>query len=80
MSIAEEGLRCLGRLGHRRQRTELQAEIYRQRTAIRLARTQLTELSREQPELRPTRAPRTRLEPESLVRTRPRERDLGLEL
>jgi hypothetical protein len=41
LSAAEEKLRGLGRLGHRRMRSELQAEIARQQAAIRLARKQL---------------------------------------
>ncbi|MDQ3090212.1 MAG: relaxase domain-containing protein [Actinomycetota bacterium] len=82
LSAAENELRGLGRLGRRRQRTELQAEISHQRTAIRLARTQLTKLPLERPEPRPTRAPWTRLESESrvLTRTCERTRELGLEL
>lgn len=77
---AERGLRGLGRLGRRRQRAELQAEIIHQRTAVRLARTQLTELPLEQPEQWPTRPPQTRLEPSLRLLTRTRDRELGLEL
>ena len=80
LSAAEEGLRGLGRLGRRRQRAELQAEICHQRTAVRLARTQLSELPLDQPEQRPTRTPRTRLQLEPRRITRTSERDLGLEL
>jgi conjugative relaxase-like TrwC/TraI family protein len=80
LSAAQKQLRDLGRLGRRRQRAELQAEIAHQRTVVRLARTQLTELPLEQPEPRPTRAPQTRLEPESRVHNRTYDRDLGLEL
>ena len=79
LSAAEEQLRGLGRLGRRRQRAELQAEIAHQRTVVRLARSQLTELPLKQPQLPATRASRTRLEP-SRVHTRTRDRDLGLEL
>ena len=80
LSTAQEQLRNLGRLGHRRQRAELQAEIAHQGTVVRLARTQVNQFPLEQLDRRPTRAPRTRLEPESRVRTRAPERDFGLEL
>ena len=80
LTAAQQQLRNLGRLGGRRQRAELQAEITHQRTVVRLARTQLTELPLERLDPRPTRAPRTHLELESRVRTRAPERDLGLEL
>jgi hypothetical protein len=80
LSAAQEQLRNLGRLGRRRQRGKLQAEISHERTVVRLARTQLTEVPLEQPERRPTRPPRTGRERDSHMQTRSRERDLGLEL
>ena len=80
LSAAQKELRGLGRLGRRRQRAALQAEISRQRTVVRLARTQLTELPLEKPEPRPAGATRTRLEPVSRVRTLAHDRDLGPEL
>ena len=80
LSAAEEQLSGFGRLGRHRQRAELRAEISHQRTAVRLARAQLAALPLEQPERRPTRAPRSCLTPESRVRTRERDRHLGLEL
>jgi flagellar biosynthesis GTPase FlhF len=81
LATAEKKLRGPARLGRRSQRAELQAEISRQQSAVRLARTQLAELPREQPERRPSRSPRARFEPEQRVLTRVREpnRDLGLE-
>ena len=80
LSAAQEQLRRLGRLGHRRQRAELRAEISHQRTALRLARRQLTESPVEQPELRPKRAARTRLQPEPSMPTRTRDRGRHLDL
>jgi conjugative relaxase-like TrwC/TraI family protein len=77
LSAAEKGLRDLGRLGHRRQRAELQTEISHQRTAVRLARAQLAELRPEQPR---GNSLRTRLDPERPAVTLTRERDLGHEL
>jgi conjugative relaxase-like TrwC/TraI family protein len=80
LSIAVEQFRVLGRLGHRRQRAELQAEISHQRSALRLARRQLIELPVEQPEPLRTRAPLARLEREPRVLARTYERDRGVGL
>jgi conjugative relaxase-like TrwC/TraI family protein len=80
LSAAQERLRDIGRLGGRRQRAELQAEIAHQRTVVRLARTQLSEPPFQRLELRPIRAAPIRIGPEPRLPTRAHERDLGLEL
>lgn len=79
---AQGELRRLGRLGHRRQRADLQVEIGRQRAAVDLARAQVASmpLKPPTPQLAPT--PRRRPEPPRNVLTpgHERGRDLGLEL
>jgi hypothetical protein len=79
LTSAQQQLRNISRLGHRRQRAELRAEVAHQQTVVRLARTQLTEPPLKRPKRRPTRAPRTCLEPEPRARTQTHECDLGLE-
>jgi conjugative relaxase-like TrwC/TraI family protein len=65
LSAAEEKLRDLGRLRHRRKRFELQAEAARERATVRLARKRLASMPLEPPERPvPPRRP-------SLARARP---------
>jgi hypothetical protein len=83
LAAAHEELSGLGRLGHRRERIELQAKISLRRTVLRLARKQLDTLPHEPPEPRrplASRPPRLERTPPVLGRPRELDRGLGLEL
>ncbi len=82
LAAAHEKLRDLGRLRHRPQRADLQAEIARQRTAFHLAREQLASMPLEppRPQLAPTPRPRLEPQPPRLTPARKLDRDLGLDL
>jgi conjugative relaxase-like TrwC/TraI family protein len=78
---AEEKLRGLPRLGHRRQRVELHAEVSFRRVAVRLAVQRLEVVPLEQPEPQRAGYKRGREQPiRPRGRSRDPERGLGLEL
>ncbi|MGH3032673.1 MAG: hypothetical protein ACRDNE_18275 [Gaiellaceae bacterium] len=82
IAASQEKLRGLGRLGRRRMRADLQAEIGRERAAVHLAREQLASMPLEPPKPRLAPTPRPHLEPELPLLTPERklDRDLGLDL
>jgi conjugative relaxase-like TrwC/TraI family protein len=82
LSAAQEKVSSLGRLGRRRQRVELEAEVSLQRAVLQLARDQLASVPPKQPEPWPAPAVRPRLEAARpvLAPSRERDRGFGLEL
>jgi conjugative relaxase-like TrwC/TraI family protein len=79
LTVAQQKLNRLGRIGRRRERAALEAEVARQSAAVRLAERHLAALPAEP--LR-TEAVSRRQEPAgpALARSRERDRGLGLEL
>lgn len=77
LATAEQKLSGLGRLGHRRERRELQTQVALERTAVRLARKQLGSISLEPPERHPAPAEGPRIERDRVVRGRVRDLDRG---
>jgi conjugative relaxase-like TrwC/TraI family protein len=81
LSAAEEKLGGLGRLRHRRERLELQAEVARECATVRLARKQLAAMPLKQREPHvPTRRPNLERARPALGRFPELDRGRGLEL
>jgi hypothetical protein len=80
LSAAEQKLSGLGRLGHRRECRELQAEIARQRALVRIGRKHLASMPLEPPKRTVPTPPRLVRARSTLARVPDLDRGHGLEL